>query len=253
MCLAVIDWQPGTTVPLRVVANRDEFRNRATEPMHWWQDAPVLAGRDLLAGGSWLAFSKDGRFALLTNIRPGFISKTAPSSRGELVITYLSDFADIESFHEWLAPRTNQYGGFNLILGDSHRLFWCSSNYPDGDYLSTGIYGLSNDALDTPWPKVVQAKAQMQQYREAMITTLTDHGILTSTVIASDEQLPPTGLSTERERMLSAQTITSPDYGTRCRSHFIQHRSGRFEIAEQQINSEGDTVDTRSFLVECET
>ena len=68
MCLAVFSWQPGSATPLNLVANRDEFRQRPTQAMHWWPDRTLLAGKDLQAGGTWLGFNRRGYFALLTNI-----------------------------------------------------------------------------------------------------------------------------------------------------------------------------------------
>jgi len=55
MCLIAfaIDCHPAYSLVL--VANRDEFRARATEPAGFWTDAPhVLAGRDRQAGGTWI-------------------------------------------------------------------------------------------------------------------------------------------------------------------------------------------------------
>ncbi len=247
MCLAVIDWQPGQNIPLRVVANRDEFRHRPTATMQWWQDLPILAGRDLSAGGTWLGFNTEGRFALLTNIRPGYIGHTAPLSRGELIVKYLSEFNDISTFHEWLQTTIPQYSGFNLILGERDRLFWCSSTHPKGQFLEAGIYGLSNDALDTPWPKLTLARQQMAQFSQSMLSNLVDHPILSSTELADDEQLPETGLPFDKEQMLSAQTITDSAYGTRCRTHFIQKIDGQFNIAEQQIGVLGNVESTSLF------
>lgn len=247
MCLAVIDWQPGQETALKVVANRDEFRHRATDTMHWWEDYPILAGRDLQAGGTWLGFDRRQRFALLTNIRPGFIGKTAAKSRGELVMNFLSQQQTIETFHRQLLEHIHLYGGFNLILSDAERLFWCSSINPSGCFLTAGIYGLSNDALDTPWPKLIQAKEQMATYGYRMLDRLTDHPILSSTAIVTDAQLPDTGLSLVRERLLSAQTITDQDYGTRSRTHFTQNQHGAFKIAEQQLDMRGNVISTVSF------
>ena len=70
MCLIVFDWRPdaATGALLTLAANRDEYFARASTPLDWWADAPhVLAGRDLVGGGTWLGISRDGRFAALTN------------------------------------------------------------------------------------------------------------------------------------------------------------------------------------------
>jgi len=51
MCLIAWNWQPASPNPLLLIANRDEFYARPTASLHWWQDAPILAGRDLQAAG----------------------------------------------------------------------------------------------------------------------------------------------------------------------------------------------------------
>ena len=65
---------------LRILAaNRDEFLHRATVHAHWHAFEPisatspasevfqpkVLAGRDVVAGGTWLGMNRSGRIAVL--------------------------------------------------------------------------------------------------------------------------------------------------------------------------------------------
>ena len=69
MCLLAVAFQTQTDTPLIVTSNRDEFYRRPTEAMHWWPDAPILAGRDTEAGGTWMGLSRSGRFAAVTNFR----------------------------------------------------------------------------------------------------------------------------------------------------------------------------------------
>ena len=64
MCLIVFAWKSHADLPLVVAANRDELHARATEPAAFWEDLPqVCAGRDLVAGGTWLGITRGGRFA----------------------------------------------------------------------------------------------------------------------------------------------------------------------------------------------
>lgn len=243
MCLAVIAWYPNTDIPLTVVANRDEFRARPTQAMHWWPEE-ILAGKDLQAGGTWLGFNKRQRFALLTNIRPGYIGVTRPKSRGDLVTQFLTTDLGIAEFQKQVVSTIDQYAGFNLILGDGEQLFWFSSDVPEGKPLTPGIYGLSNDSLNTHWPKVSLAKQQLEQQLALVQNTLTDHSVLQSTCVAKPELLPETGLSPEWEAMLSAQCIAGEQYGTRCRSHFTQTKQGEFWVCEQQVNQQGVITDS---------
>ncbi len=55
MCLVLIAWRGDAQYPCVIAANRDELHSRPTAPAHWWQSRPpILAGQDLLAGGTWL-------------------------------------------------------------------------------------------------------------------------------------------------------------------------------------------------------
>ena len=77
MCLILLSYQPGTARPLVVAANRDEFHARATQAAGFWPEHPdLVAGKDLLAGGTWLGCTRTGRFAALTN----FSQDTDPSA-----------------------------------------------------------------------------------------------------------------------------------------------------------------------------
>ena len=93
MCLLAIAFNQHPNAALIVASNRDEFYARPTLPMHWWQDAPILAGRDQQANGTWMGLSRNGRFAAVTNYRyvpEGGAIETAPLSRGDLVTGFLS-------------------------------------------------------------------------------------------------------------------------------------------------------------------
>jgi uncharacterized protein with NRDE domain len=228
MCLIVFDWQPdaGSSGPSRPLltlsANRDEFLRRHAEPLHWWEDAPgVLAGRDLTGGGTWLGVSRDGRFAALTNYRaPSEVRPDAPT-RGALVSDYLAGAPEAPlDYLRRVARDGHRYNGFNLLVGDLRRreLGWYG-NRSDAEpaLLEAGVHGLSNSLLNTPWPKLVAQRealcdlihADEQPSLDVLIETLRDPRI------ANDEHLPSTGISIERERVLSAAFIETPDYATR--------------------------------------
>ncbi len=56
--------------PLVLLANRDEDYDRPTLHAAFWGEAPdVLGGRDALHLGSWLAITRRGRFAAVTNLQ----------------------------------------------------------------------------------------------------------------------------------------------------------------------------------------
>ena len=64
------------------------FNFRPTQPLTWWLGDGILGGRDGQAGGTWLAATRNGRVALLTNFRE---LQTLPDSksRGRLPVLFL--------------------------------------------------------------------------------------------------------------------------------------------------------------------
>lgn len=223
MCLIVFAWQLVPDCPLVLAANRDEFFERPTAPAGWWPDFPqVYAGRDLRNGGTWLGITRDGRFAALTNIRTPNETKTGRRSRGMAAADYLTGHATPEDYIAEISAETEHYNGFNLIVGTPDKLIWFNNRDHDdtrnGHALKPGLYGLSNDKLDTPWPKVVRTKAQFASLLCQGAPQDAYFEMLTDTTRASDCRLPKTGIDIEWERILSAVCIESPNYGTRSSS-----------------------------------
>jgi uncharacterized protein with NRDE domain len=218
MCLIFFSLRNHPTYKLVVAANRDEFYSRRTAAAAYWPDHPdVLGGRDLEAGGTWMGISRSGRISLITNYRdPKNIDPHAPS-RGQLVSDFLIGKESPKDYLVRISQDGKRYNGFNLIVGNADDL-WYYSNYRDGvSDISPGLHGLSNHLLETPWPKVVRGKKKMDDllrlpviHPDQLFDLLFDDGI------ASDENLPDTGIGLERERALSSMFIKTPGYGTRC-------------------------------------
>ncbi|MFX1762062.1 NRDE family protein [Paraburkholderia sp. A1RI-2L] len=232
MCLIVFDWRPHATdgALFTLAANRDEFLRRTADPMQWWQDAPdVLAGRDLVGGGTWLGMTRGGRFAALTNYRAPHEMRPDAPTRGTLVSRWLaagSEGAGIDipdtplAYLAEVARDGEMYNGFNLVIGDWRRreLAWyCNRGERMPALLPEGTHGISNAVLDTPWPKLVHKRAGLAELAadgpdvplERLIELMRDPRI------ALDSELPATGIPLERERALSAAFIETPEYGTR--------------------------------------
>jgi uncharacterized protein with NRDE domain len=217
MCLILVVWRRHPRYPCLIAANRDEFHSRAAEPAHWWQDRPqILAGRDLVAGGTWLGITRTGRFAALTNYRSPQHRRIDAPSRGGLVTGALESLGSAEDDLEGLQRVGSGYNGFNLIFSDGQRLGVYESVAGVGRVLAPGIYGLSNHVLDTPWPKVERAKARLQALLDRTTDPISVLELLRDDRPAADEDLPGTGMSLEWERLLSSAFIRGEDYGTRC-------------------------------------
>lgn len=251
MCLAACALFQSERFPFVLASNRDEFFDRATAPMQWWPDTQpaILAGRDLDAGGTWLGVSDTGRLALLTNIRNPREHRFDAASRGSLVPAWLGGDASFAAF--WAEHNAARFNGFNLLAFDFNQEaghWYASSQHAMPQALSPSLYGLSNAELDTPWPKLSALKNAM---RQALIDALHAEDLidrlfkaLGDTRVASDDQLPSTGVSTgvsmDVERALSAAHVNLFDgtYGTRCATVLI---------CEQQHNRLNTTVLERSF------
>ncbi|WP_300628789.1 NRDE family protein [Pseudomonas sp.] len=238
MCLIVFAWRPGHAHPLVVASNRDEFYARPSLPLAQWPDAPhVYAGRDQEAGGTWLGVNADGRFAALTNIRDPHQSPSR-KSRGELVARFLSGSLPIDDYLAQVNGRSIEYAGFNLLVGTPDQLWHYNANDTEPTRLKAGIYGLSNAGLDTPWPKLLKAKA-------AFAEILDDPQPQTLLQMLSDPQtapfaeLPDTGVGLATESLLSSVFIASPSYGTRASTALIVNADGTRRMVERSFGPQG--------------
>ena len=264
MCLILFAWKSHPDYPLVVAANRDEFYERDTEGMGWWPEHPhVLAGRDradvLGSPGTWLGFTKTGRFAALTNVRAPSEKNPDARTRGELSLMYLNNGDRPREFIESNSKRFQQYNGFNLLMADlsdpeNAEMHWVSNRMMMGQNirprkvfpeqaLAPGVYGLSNAMLDTPWPKVNHRVAAFAQ------TLAMDHGqlknadqylkLLADTHVASDHELPNTGVNRDWEKALSSAFIKTPSYGTRSSTLLRIRKDGHFEMVERRFDATG--------------
>lgn len=203
-----------------LLANRDEFYDRPTAAAHYWEDFPdILAGRDLVAGGTWLGVTRIGRFAAVTNYRDPNASK-GDSSRGGLVADFLKFDQSAQEYAERVLARSGDYSGFNLIVGEPsgvrYEVRYVSNRSDVILKLDAGIYGLSNHLLDTAWPKVGAGKERFARLLEQPhIDRDSAFDLLADTAEAADAELPDTGIGREREKALSPIFIKTPVYGTR--------------------------------------
>ncbi|CAA0816811.1 Protein of unknown function (DUF833 [Striga hermonthica] len=150
-------WKSHPIYPFILLLNRDELYNRPTAPLGWWEDGKILGGRDVQAGGTWLACTKHGKLAFLTNVRE-IRSDSQVKSRGELPNRFLKGTKSPREFAEELVGEADQFHGFNLIVADlrSMTMVYITNRPKGGVHITevlSGIHVLSNAQLDTPWPK----------------------------------------------------------------------------------------------------
>jgi uncharacterized protein with NRDE domain len=186
MCLIAFSWGANERFPFVIAANRDEFLARPTAPLSLWTSrsgAQILSGRDLKDGGIWMGFAPSGRFAMLTNVRENQAEPPAqPISRGGLALGWLE--SDMPATAWARSIEYARYQGFNLIVGDWRSKLCYSLHHaqnvepfkpfdqaPPAIRATTliatempwgAVYGLSNAALDTPWPKTQLLKTALR-------------------------------------------------------------------------------------------
>lgn len=198
MCVAFIALASASStsaVRVLVAFNRDEDYGRPTKSLHEWEPLEdgtsvkrvvVVGGRDTKCGGTWMAqCRRTGRWALLTNSAAAASAKeeggkgtTAAAAavpenvrtRGELVTGYLTGDLDGKAYAMEVFARRFNYDGFNLVVGDARGedVYYVGNrgraNVDTPSRLAQGrVYGLANEVLDSPWPKVLNGKAKMEE------------------------------------------------------------------------------------------
>ncbi len=237
MCLISLAWQMCDDRPLVIAANRDEFLARDSAALHFWENSRLLAGKDLVAGGTWMGFHPNGRFAALTNIRLPQYFKANQHSRGGLITDFLASRQTLSDWTTKLLETHSLYSGFNLVFGDHQQLYHFNSDTGVLRSLAAGVYALSNADIDSPWPKVRLAKTQMEAWlQQPDFDTLAC--LHADSSIASDSLLPSTGISLDFERALSAQCIQLPDYATRVQTAAWVTQKGVLRVRETNVQTD---------------
>lgn len=236
MCLIGVSWRAHPRHALVLAANRDEFHARPSAPAAPWPGTPdVIGGRDLRSGGSWLAVSARRRLAAVTNVRRMIPPRPDAPSRGNLVSNFVIGTMSARDYAASLSRSAAAYSGFNLLLWDGHELRYVD-NHPEFEDqpVSPGVHVVSNDQLDTPWPKSLRLQAVLAHHPEPA----TLFAALADRVPARDEALPDTGVGRELERLLSPPFVITPDYGTRCSTVVTADARG-MTFSERRFDADG--------------
>ncbi len=237
MCVLAFAWQTHPLWRLIVLGNRDELHARSAAPLARWDEQNhLLAGRDLQSGGGWLGVSEEGRFAVVTNLRGYGDARPHRVSRGALVTDILvgsGRYADPDD------PALADFNPFNLVTANRGKMHFLS-NRPEAirSVLAPGIYGLSNGALDEPWPKTVRLKAILRDW-------LINDATTPETLLAGlrEDVLPDIGIGTApaldvRQEPPSPIFIRDPVYGT----VVAIDDQGRGSITERRYTPAGEAA-----------
>lgn len=252
MCLISFAWQASAEFPFACVANRDEFHQRPTQHLHWWEDAPIAAGRDLQAGGTWLGVNARGRFAAVTNFRQGKSMETYAKSRGQLVRSVLNHHGDLADLEAEIQSEEQQYAGFNLLYGDlfdqNRQLRFLSNRTDECFVIGPGIYSFSNGAFNSDWPKSrISTNKLTRALRQRRPAGFWD--VVSDRATADVDELPDTGIGTDAEQFLSAVFIVGETYGTRSSHRILCRQNSEISVSEKRFDPSGEVTGVSTIRV----
>lgn len=164
MCVVALALNQHPDWPILLVGNRDEYHARASAPLHVWDDGSgIVAGRDLVGGGTWLGVvPAQQRMVVVTNARGERGPDPDKVSRGVLVRDLLT------ASGEFAAPQPDQlelFNGFNLVAldGGSAQLL---TNRPDAAIcpLTPDVHALANEVVGRACDRSARMAAEMRAW-----------------------------------------------------------------------------------------
>ncbi len=232
MCLIVFAHYTHPKYPFILLANRDEYYERPTQQLGFWEtEADLIGGRDLRAGGTWLAMNRLGAFAAVTNVRMSIVQPHA-KSRGSLTIDFLKSPQTSEAYMQKLLNQRRMYNGYNLLTRKKDTLFHFNNQVGIINQVSPGIHGLCNASLNTSWPKLEALKERFKLTIEKEFDKEELLNLMMDKHTFKDELLPDTGITQEMERALSSIFIEMPTYGTRSTALIIIDNHNVIDLTE---------------------
>ncbi|WP_246575739.1 NRDE family protein [Actinospica durhamensis] len=174
MCTVVLSLDPNSPVPVLLIGVRDEFLDRAWlgPRRHWPQWPDLVGGRDLLAGGTWLAVdSAAPRAACVLNGHGKPAAAETRLSRGELPLTLAARGAEPDLDLDRVVD-VERHDPFHLVYAtsDSARLWsWDGVELVDRA-LDPGLHLVVNSGLEgaddgLEGPGVQRMRARIDHFR----------------------------------------------------------------------------------------
>ena len=256
MCLILIALGQHPDFPLIVAANRDEYHERPTRALHFWEEHPaILAGKDLKEGGTWLGVDRAGRLAAVTNLRSANHSgSSGERARGQLVKEFLAGKLGAEDYVRMVAAERERYGAFHLVLFARGSLFVYGSYLSEPVRLEAGIHGISNGPLDDPWPRALRGLAGMKQIVTSAAVSHTQ-AYLELLDSRNLDAASPAGQPARDSQSTVPDLpvfVTGEHYGTRCSSVILQTATHHVSFSERIFDAEGAAGELREFHYQAE-
>ena len=219
MCVVALALNAHPKWRIILAGNRDELHARPSAALARWEgiDSPIIAGRDLVSGGTWLGASETGRLAVVTNIRTGALPDPDKLSRGDLVANYLGGNGTP------LVTELDRYNAFSLLcIGPEGAELLANRPTAIRRKVPDGIHGLSNGLPDEPWPR----KSHLLNTVKATFRAGDTLGAALLDMLS--QQDGPDGLFIQDEI-----------YGTRCSTVVLVDHHGAATIIERSFDMNG--------------
>ena len=249
MCLIVLALNPKSDYKLVLTSNRDEFYERPTESMHWWDSSPgVLAGKDKNFDGTWMALSEKGKFAAVTNVREFTLLSTKKksledlASRGDLVKDFvLSNHSSSEYIDE---IDFLNYQGFNLILFDGVEGLICSNRGLEKKLTEGEIYAIGNKPIEQKSQKIKSAE---EDFKKILSSEISGKNLFTMMQSPVNKPLEFSEAFTKENhgREFPYRFIATDIYGTRSTTSIIIDNNDFAEIEETSFNEVREIVESK--------
>ncbi len=253
MCLIVLSIKPNKSYKLVLSSNRDEFYDRPTENMHWWQTNPkVLAGKDKNFDGTWMAMTEFGKFAAVTNVKEFTSLSTRHksleelSSRGDLVKNFvMSDYTAGEYIDTF---KGLNYQGFNLILFDGQEAIVCSNRGLEKK-LDEGItYAIGNRPLEQKSEKLKSAE---KDFKNILDSNISSKSLFKMMQLPKNEPLEFSKAFTKENHgeEFPYRFIETDIYGTRSTTTITIDQNNKAEILETTFGKNSQIKDANKFEI----
>jgi uncharacterized protein with NRDE domain len=241
MCIAAFAFGVGPDHQLVFAANRDELHSRPTAAADWWPDAPtILGGRDLLAGGSWVAIDRRGRLAAITNL-PQENPQKFRRSRGSLVRDFLSGDETAARFATSFTAMSADFGPCNLLVWDGEEFHYAGTGVGSAR-LHPGIHAISNAPLGADWPRVHRAQ-------EGLVASLGDSdpeaALLEMLSNGADGATESADAALARRQ--TEIFIRDARYGTRSSTVILVSADGHARFSERSFGADGNLNGERAY------
>jgi uncharacterized protein with NRDE domain len=237
VCTLAIYFRLSDTYPVAIAANRDEFYERETRsPAVLCTEPWVVAGQDLVAGGTWLGVNEHGLVAGIVNRRTAEGPDPSRLSRGMLCLHALRQPSAAAAVAAVPENAGTAYNAFNLLLASPEEA-WVIGNAHGAlkrTRLDPGLHLLTNlDLNDATCPRIAKSYSMFESaarhlrqertssFRSAVREILSDH----STPLDPRAPLPSNNLCVHTERF-GTRSSSLILYGTGSRGPRLWHAEG---------------------------